>query len=329
MEFKQGDFIVSLENTLNREAGQIFRVPKTHEGKEMFVYFQIKSNRLKDRTFASNRTFRLAKKEEIEFFKEENSFDVNVRDLGKSFDKNTKYKAGETIIVKDTLTSGFHFGTYNYPEGIDYIRGEKLTIKRVTKRGEYIIREKPIKLKDNLIDYKVEQEKFPTHGWCEDPSEKLVDYICKKFNSNKKIIVGKKGFAWKSESYKIYNKSYPGSVWKIENGSGYTKYNSIELEKLIPKINGHKGTFHYDVPVYTKDIDLGGDLKDSLINKENRIKIDYLDPTDYSYSNSDSYVASMLAFQSVGKSLRKKDRFTQQEPVLIKTKKSKKKLFIC
>lgn len=68
-KFKQGDYIVSLEDHRTRDYGQIFKVPKTHKD-DKFVYYQTKSSKLADRTFAKTDSFREAKNYEIELYKE-------------------------------------------------------------------------------------------------------------------------------------------------------------------------------------------------------------------------------------------------------------------
>lgn len=64
-----------------------------------------------------------------------------------------KYNIGDVVVVRYDMKPYHEFGEYNYPIGTPYIPGERLTIDRFQRGNEYGVAEKPIILRDNLIDH--------------------------------------------------------------------------------------------------------------------------------------------------------------------------------
>lgn len=323
--FVEGDHVVCTNSSHQVLKGNIYKIPKKFKNEE-YIYVQTKSNKKVDRIEVFSSRFRLANKEEIQFFTEE-GIGCNIKDIGKSFDKDTLYKKGDVVILKSNISPS----SYGWFHGSIY-SGAEYTIKRVTSQGKYLTECGEAILIDDFIlnkvppvEIKPKLLKFPERGWCKDPSSKMMTHFRAKYNYKYSVRKGKAGVAWNNNS-----------CWTVEKGSNKTLYKNDELEKILfPKDIKTNNPF----PIKS--------LKEAMEDSKEFAKVKVSNWISESYNSrpmvyphfelpldpptaSDRYIASAMALQqSVGRSLRvEKDEFTQQEPILLKRKSTRRKLII-
>lgn len=274
-----------------------------------------------------------------------------------------KYKIGDIVTslieVKGNRKEGDIFMVIDYEKDI-----KELKYKNKNGMSSYAEEDTFRKSNEEEIDFytkfgngcnmKDKLKKFPRSGWCVNPSKKVRRYIFDNFNDQKVVRPGDKGLAWNGRS-----------VWKIGGSSSYTQYSNEELEALLPKtvcvdLETGKGLFdksdvvfpvwhsarnvgktsfinkmmeeYLNKPVHVAREGYIGNLRaDYEIEREHRRRMDRLKEEEMirkslipSYNN-DYFVSAAMAMQAVGRAQRK-DEFTQQEPIVMKQKSSKRKL---
>lgn len=340
--YRAGDFVVSLTNVgkSSRLRGSILEVIQ-QEG-DHIRYTGLNGTTL---TSPDCDEFRLASLEEIEYQKKE-KLTANIKNMKKEFDWSVpqksyspkhKFKKGDKVLVKRNPTE----------EEINIWKDAwthecKLKVGKVLKVLE-VNDKNSIRLEGDwwfpacILELEKEEKKsFPSHGWCPNPSKEVYKYVMENFNDGKKCGKGHKGIAWNNRS-----------AWKIEGHSGYTEYDNINLEKLLPKkvvvdiesggLFGGKSMFdasNYVFPVWrgaektgkTSGLAQMMHLYDPY-EEEKRIR-------DFKQMEYDRLTASSMAMIA-GHShnfdwsnIKSKDEFTQQEAVVRKSNKKKRKLII-
>lgn len=171
--------------------------------------------------------------------------------------------------------------------------------------------------------YNGNSKKFPSTGWCKNPSKKVIRHIVDKFNDKKMIRKGVSGIAWNGRS-----------VWPIQGSSGYALFNNDDLEALLPK------KIPFADPKGAICVDLETDSMDWTKLHKTQSEVRLFDPfaidTDLSSTalqmhrhqrRYDEFVANHMAL--MGHMHCHDDEFTQQKPVVLKRKKKKRKLISC
>lgn len=195
-------------------------------------------------------------------------------------------------------------------------------------------------------------EKLPTHGWCDNPSKEVRRYIFDNFNDKKMFRPGKMGIAWNNRS-----------AWKIEGSSSYKQYTNKELERLLPTktkavcvdleaggltwqpsnyVEGWKSMVAAIDPaqlginenrqgVIEEDPHIFPYLRDYQIREMEMMKLRHeegMRKAMFGYPG-DRIVSSGMAILGHMHTPKKQDEFTQQDTVLVKNKKKKRKLISC
>lgn len=192
-----------------------------------------------------------------------------------------------------------------------------------------LLKFKELQMKELYGGNKV-KKRFPAAGWCANPSKEVMRYIADRFNDKKMIRPGSKGVAWNSRS-----------IWPIKGYSGYPEYSNTQLEELLPKkdvvmdieTEGFRSWSSKEIAQME-----GRKTRDTPEQREIKLydpyRLDTPAPDIVPLSEKlrdyqRAYDSTVSTVMGMTNSFTARDKFTQQEPIILKNKKKKRKLITC
>jgi hypothetical protein len=232
-----------------------------------------------------------------------------------------KYNIGDVVKVRSDLVMGVDLGAHHYPTTF-YVPGEHLVITDygISTTKDYILMPftgsnfkiiLPEKFIDSLVSKVhnvnaalLRHKEIPSSGWCKNPSAQILKALNDQFGRDKRTECGAAGVAWNNHS-----------IWKIEAVSSYKAITSLDLKALY---------FPEERIVLTDNTIAKWDLL--KIRSENKAGNDISPMGEILLGKTET--CSLQGIEINNLKGKEKEKYSLQEPMLMKKVDKKRKIII-